>query len=727
MKLSLIFVVLAISGWQAAFGTETNMEELEKLAEGGTLTEEYVKELIKEFANEDKESIKNLKAQIFRKTTEHSISSLTNPTNEEAVKLSRQYETKYSTQKRAYDHVKRKYGGYSYNDFYNYAKTADLPWEFCPTTPNDKCTDFDYRYRKLNGWCNNFKMPIGGAANTPYSRLLEHFYDNYCDAPTVRGKSGANLPNPRDVSLKLFRHIKTDSTISNLFLFFGQFLDHDIVLTPASTDYTSGKEPNCTCGTYNRLCANIDIPRYDPYFPYQRCLPFIRSSAASSISPKCKFTCREQMNSVTSALDLSSLYGNDDTTGKSVRQLEYGLLKYDTYNFNIYPAFKNPADASTGCCDKNPLDQCLVSGDSRAESNGYLFVIQTLFFYEHNRIAKELATRYPDCTDEVIFQEARRITIALFQKIVFNDWNPIALGSKVMKRYGIVPEPRGKFFNGYDDTNFPNVWNEFVLGMRFGHTLVKAQYYLADENCNPTRIQKTRDVLFVSSKLVCHNLFDSYVRAAVCDNTYYKFDQMTYDLSDHLFETYLGKGSSLSALNVQRGRDHGIPGYQAFRRFYKLKTSKTFQGLPNIRGETKKKLAELYASTEDIEWWVGAAVERSFRNYDPEGGVVGETLAHFLAHQFKLLKYHDRFFWESGDKLSNPFSIEQLDNIRSVNIGSLICQHVNIRQLQANPFRVPSNDNPIIPCSKFKNIDVSLFKVNAACHNPTVYNPFNPL
>ena len=49
-------------------------------------------------------------------------------------------------------------------------------------------------------------------------------------------------------------------------------------------------------------------------------------------------------------------------------------------------------------------------------------------------------------------------------------------------------------------------------------------------------------------------------------------------MTDHLFEER-GKrfsGMDLVALNIQRGREHGIPGYNNYRELCKLRRAKTF-------------------------------------------------------------------------------------------------------------------------------------------------------
>ena len=67
-------------------------------------------------------------------------------------------------------------------------------------------------------------------------------------------------------------------------------------------------------------------------------------------------------------------------------------------------------------------------GDVRTNQNPQLVILQTLLFREHNRIADALFCINPHWNDEKLFQESRRILIAMYQHITYQDWLPIVVG-----------------------------------------------------------------------------------------------------------------------------------------------------------------------------------------------------------------------------------------------------------------------------------------------------------
>lgn len=55
----------------------------------------------------------------------------------------------------------------------------------------------------------------------------------------------------------------------------------------------------------------------------------------------------------------------------------------------------------------------------------------------------------PHWSDEVLFQEARRVVIAEIQHITYHEYLPVVLGQSVVSDYGLQARPFG-FSNGYD-------------------------------------------------------------------------------------------------------------------------------------------------------------------------------------------------------------------------------------------------------------------------------------
>lgn len=71
------------------------------------------------------------------------------------------------------------------------------------------------------------------------------------------------------------------------------------------------------------------------------------------------------------------------------------------------------------------------AGDARSNENPLLTVIHTLWVREHNRVAAEVKTAFPRADDEELYQRTRKVIIALFQSVVYDEFIPAAAGSGV--------------------------------------------------------------------------------------------------------------------------------------------------------------------------------------------------------------------------------------------------------------------------------------------------------
>ena len=69
-----------------------------------------------------------------------------------------------------------------------------------------------------------------------------------------------------------------------------------------------------------------------------------------------------------------------------------------------------------------------MTGDSRVNEQPGLTAIHTIWHREHNRVANALEALNPQWSPDAVFEEARRIVVAQYQHIVYNEWLPIIVG-----------------------------------------------------------------------------------------------------------------------------------------------------------------------------------------------------------------------------------------------------------------------------------------------------------
>jgi peroxidase len=128
-----------------------------------------------------------------------------------------------------------------------------------------------------------------------------------------------------------------------------------------------------------------------------------------------------------------------------------------------------PLDEDDFTCSTNFDLQCFIAGETRASENLALTGVHTTFMREHNRIANRLAAINPLWSDETLYQETRRINIAIIQNIVYSEFLPLLVGTG----YNLSPLKVG-YYAGYDQRVNPSLSNEFaVAAFRFGHSLIR--------------------------------------------------------------------------------------------------------------------------------------------------------------------------------------------------------------------------------------------------------------
>ena len=93
--------------------------------------------------------------------------------------------------------------------------------------------------------------------------------------------------------------------------------------------------------------------------------------------------------------------------------------------------------------------------------------MHTIFVREHNRVANRLVSLFPRNNEEFYYQQARRVVIAKWQHIVYNEYLPVLLGPTLAAR---ASAPRG-----IDPVGNPAIFTEFsTAAYRMGHSQLKS-------------------------------------------------------------------------------------------------------------------------------------------------------------------------------------------------------------------------------------------------------------
>lgn len=139
---------------------------------------------------------------------------------------------------------------------------------------------------------------------------------------------------------------------------------------------------------------------------------------------------REQLNQVTPYIDGSVVYGGNAELMSELRTFTDGLLvsSHSPDGRELLPVDRQPKDGCNQAAEAAKGRYCFKSGDARANENLHLTTLHLIFSRQHNRLAAILKQKNPTWSDEMLFQESRKIVAAQLQHVHYNEFLPTVLG-----------------------------------------------------------------------------------------------------------------------------------------------------------------------------------------------------------------------------------------------------------------------------------------------------------
>ncbi|XP_051766617.1 eosinophil peroxidase isoform X1 [Ctenopharyngodon idella] len=590
--------------------------------------------------------------------------------------------------------------------------------------PSCRTTPLINKYRTATNVCNNRRNPLFGASNTPFARWLPARYEDSISQPKGwdpnRLHNGVVLPLVRLVSNRILStadaDVESDRDFTFMLTIFGQWVDHDLTFTPTSPSirsFSSGLNCDESCER-SEPCFPIPVPPGDQRLRPDTCLPFFRSSPACGSGntaylfggvPKV----REQINALTAFLDAGQVYGAEDGLAKELRDLtnDNGLLRVNNQfqdNGREHLPFTNVESQMCATRRKTLNDTtltevpCFIAGDVRVDENIALTSLHALFMREHNRLARALHVLNPTWSSETLYQEARKIVGAYNQILVIKEYLPIIVGPDAYNRHlGLYP--------GYNENVDPTIANVFATAaFRFAHLAIQPIIPRLDENYqNHPQFPSVPlyEAFFSPWRVIFEGGIDPLLRGLIGRpaklNTQ---DHMMVDaLRERLFAFTAHIALDLAALNLQRSRDHAIPGYNEWRRFCGLSAPQNVQELAVVMNNTElaRRLIELYGTPENIDIWLGGVAEP----FVP-GGRVGAVFACLISTQFQHIRQGDRLWWENKGVFTN----KQKASLASVSLARIICDNTGIGRVPLDPFRFTSSAS-YVNCGDIPALDLN--------------------
>jgi peroxidase len=450
--------------------------------------------------------------------------------------------------------------------------------------------------------------------------------------------------DPVDISANLFDQdgdTPNSAGLSNMFVAWGQFLDHDITLS---------LEDHAEVLTAEGLVA-----------PLARSVYEIGEDGA-----------RVPTNAITWQVDGSQIYGTTTERTAELRSFDGGKLRMSddpASDDGLLPT----ADPDTFMAgDISSDDPVFLAGDIRANENPALASMHTVMAREHNYWAERLAEEHPDWTDDQLFDSARQIVTYELQTITYDEWLPHLLGDAVGETEGYDPDATGEISVEFSTAAF-----------RFGHTMVSSTLPRLNDDGTDTEDGDLAIMdAFFNADPIKDGALDDLLRGQLSSNAQ-EFDTKVVDDLNFFLSSPDGlSGFSLVALNLLRGQDHGLQSY--------VDTRAALLGdidpdaldptdFSIITGDTDQQaaLAAVYDTVHDVDLWVGGLAEDSIGDTQ-----LGPTFTFIVSEQFTRIRAADPEFGQLDPAIGTDIIAE----VQQSGLNDIIMRTTGVDSVQDDPF-----------------------------------------
>lgn len=297
--------------------------------------------------------------------------------------------------------------------------------------------------------------------------------------------------------------------LNSMAAFWGQFIDHDIVLSRTDTEAAPFKLQ---------------------MVPFETNLTLRPVVARTGVGG-----CKEHANDNTPEIDSSTLYGD------SIRS---GLLS----------ALRNassPCRMAVSEGDLLPLSgNSFEAGDPRANEHSVLTSLHTVWVREHNRWCDVLEEDVPEWSDEERFWKARQLVTVEIQRITYEEWLPALFGSQA----SLLDTTALRATTSAMSAEFS------VAAYRFGHSMIP-------DAIGPFSLLE----LFFNASVILEHGVEPVLNASLTTAAEAADDKVVDGLRNFMFSAGpMVIGEDLETRNLFRGRDVGIDTYSNLAACYGL-------------------------------------------------------------------------------------------------------------------------------------------------------------